>query len=1618
VLKRLATAAAAAIALLGVQHAPAGRLDPALETRLSAAGPSEKIRIIVEMKEQARPRDLIRALPKGARKAKLKALLAGLKDKARRRQAGIEAELAREQTMGAAERVVPFWVFNGLALRANPGLIRRLAARDDVLEVRLDQEIPPPPRPAEASAPSGPTEWNIAHIRAPEVWALDPAYNGQGTVVGSFDTGVDLAHPELFERYRGNHAISWFDPYGEHSLPTDFNGHGTHTIATAVGGSAGGSAIGVAPGAKWIAAKAWADNGVGLASAFHSIFEWFLAPGGDPDNAPDVVNNSWAFVAAGCNSEFVPDIEAWRAAEIFPAFAAGNAGPSAGSVRSPGAYAESFAVGATDVFDEVASFSSRGPSPCTALDKPDLAAPGAAIHSALPGNSYGVLSGTSMATPHVAGAVAVLRSIKPDMTVEDLAIALTLGATDIAQPGPDHDSGAGRLDLLTSAEIAINGPSAPVVKVVTTTPTVSETGPDGVLTFTRTGDTASPLHVNISVAGTASPGSDYIALPLGLTIPGGSASATLAITPIDDTLGEINETVLVSIEPDPAYIRGWSRVASVIVVSDELLPDLTVTAMSAPAGASAGDTITVSEITNNVGAGPAPATLTRYFLSADLTLDASDVALGSRAVPALGPGTSSAGSAAVTVPSGIANGLWYLIAKADGDDALSESSEFNNTAWRSIQIGVDLVVYGMSGPSNVSPGQSITVSDTTRNQGAGTAPASVTQFFLSSNGTLDAADIALGSRVVSPLVAGASSSGATALTIPAGTATGYWYVLAKADGADDVPEASESNNIGSWAFAIGADLVVFSLTVPPTAAAGQSIIVTDTNRNQGNGSAAASMTRYFLSIDTMLDASDAPLGERSVTPLSAGASDTASTALTIPVGTATGAWYVLAKADAGESVPETSEVNNVASRSLQVGADLVVSAWSAPSSAGAGESITVTDTTRNQGGGAAPASVTQYFLSANSTLDGADVALGSRTVPALGSGASSSGSITVMLPAEIANGTWYLIAKADATQSVVEVSELNNTAQRGVLVGVDLIVSALSGPVAASAGQSISVSDTTRNQGGGVAPASVTQLFLSSNSTLDASDIGLGSRAVPALASGASSSGSTTLVIPAGTAAGSWYMIATADGSGVVPETSEGNNVGTWSIQIGADLVVSALTVPASAGPGQAITVTDTTRNQAGGAAAATVTQYFLSGDAVLDAGDVALGSRNVTALAGGASNSASTSVAIPAGTATGNWFVIAKADASDVVLEIVETNNTVSRSIQIGPDLSVISLSAPSAAGAGGTITVTDTTRNLSTGSAPETSTHYFLSANSTLDATDVLLGARTVPALAPGASNSGSAALTLPSGTATGVWYLIAKADGNDSLPESSESNNVTWRSIQVGVDMLVYTLSGPTGVNAGQSISVNDTTRNQGGGAAPASTTQFFLSSNSALDAADISLGSRAVPALAAGTSSSGATTLTIPAGTATGYWYLLGKADAAGEVLEVSETNNVTARAMSVGPDLVAYSLAGPSTAAAGQTITVSDITRNQGGGDAAASTTEFFLSRDTMLDAADIPLGGRTVGALAGGATSMASTALTIPLDTPTGGWYVIGRVDGGNAVVEVSEVNNGNARWIQITAPQ
>ena len=170
-----------------------------------------------------------------------------------------------------------------------------------------------------------------------------------------------------------------------------------------------------------------------------------------------------------------------------------------------------------------------------------------------------------------------------------------------------------------------------------------------------------------------------------------------------------------------------------------------------------------------------------------------------------------------------------------------------------------------------------------------------------------------------------------------------------------------------------------------------------------------------------------------------------------------------------------------------------------------------------------------------------------------------------------------------------------------------------------------------------------------------------------ALAGGASSTGSTSLTIPAGTPAGTYYIIAKADADGAVAETQEGNNTFARSVQIGPDLAISALTVPATAGPGAGVVVTDTTRNQGADTAGPSTTRFYFSTNVVLDVADPPLdGNRPVPALAAGASSTGSTSLAIPAGTPAGTYYIIAKADADGLVPEGQESNNTVWRAIKI----------------------------------------------------------------------------------------------------------------------------------------------------------------------------------------------------------------------------------------------------------------------------------------------------------------------------------------------------------------
>lgn len=373
----------------------------------------------------------------------------------------MEALLTAAQRQGEVLARQDLWSIRATALTASPDFVRQLIASPDVAEIRLDhyeQYISPDQALGPESTVGTMPTWGLTQIRAPEVWAT-LGISGTGTVVAVMDTGADMLHPALSSNYRGNlghglfdHTSSWFDAVNAGLYPYDDYGHGTHVAGTAVGQTAGAGAIGVAPGAQWIGVKVLSGEGYGYDSWIHAGFQWLLAPGGNPALAPDVVNNSWSSTVSS-STVFAEDIALLQAAGIVPLFAAGNSGPSSGSIGSPASNPGIFAIGASDPDDEVAYFSSRGPSPWGEV-KPHIVAPGVNVLSSVPGGVYALSNGTSMATPHVAGLVALLRSANPTLSVAEITDLIAQTAVPLALPLPNNDTGWGRINAFAAVAAA------------------------------------------------------------------------------------------------------------------------------------------------------------------------------------------------------------------------------------------------------------------------------------------------------------------------------------------------------------------------------------------------------------------------------------------------------------------------------------------------------------------------------------------------------------------------------------------------------------------------------------------------------------------------------------------------------------------------------------------------------------------------------------------------------------------------------------------------------------------------------------------------------------------------------------------------------------------------------------------------------------------------------------------------------------------------------------------------------------------------------------------------------------------------------------------------------------
>jgi len=474
----------------------------AIEAIFAGNPPGETASFLVVLRVQA---DLSGAAALADRAERRRFVFEALRSQAETTQTDLRRRLA-----DAGAPFQPFFLVNLIEVEGNRALAQEIAARGDVAFVAAN-------RPARLSRPEMPetevsplstsaVEASLELVRANQVWEL--GYTGQGIVVGIADTGVAWEHPALQARYRGfdgasaSHDYNWHDAIhgsapgnrcGTDSLvPCDDSGHGSHVAGTAVGTDGAENRIGMAPGARWIGCRNM-DRGDGTPARYAECFEFFVAPtdlaGANPrpELGADVISNSWGCPASeGCTD---PNIlralfENTRAAGIFLSVAAGNRGDGCSSIDEvPSFYEASFSVGATSLADTIAGFSGRGPVTADGSNrmKPDVVAPGVNIRSSFPSAGYIRFSGTSMAAPHVSGAVALVWSAAPGLAgrvaeTEDLlrktAVRLTSdqecgGVAGSSVPNPVF--GWGRIDVAAAVTAALEAaplqPPAPRLPV-------------------------------------------------------------------------------------------------------------------------------------------------------------------------------------------------------------------------------------------------------------------------------------------------------------------------------------------------------------------------------------------------------------------------------------------------------------------------------------------------------------------------------------------------------------------------------------------------------------------------------------------------------------------------------------------------------------------------------------------------------------------------------------------------------------------------------------------------------------------------------------------------------------------------------------------------------------------------------------------------------------------------------------------------------------------------------------------------------------------------------------------------------------------------------------------------
>lgn len=431
------------------------------------------IPVIIIMNEQWNSDSalMVYKIQKASASVRIRSTVSSVKKFTQKKQKAILSDIGQIKTSYKILEIRPFWAANIIALKASGEAIHQLAMHPDVYEIVYDE-------PAYAIYPNEPTSIDstettkgsairgLKTIKAHKLWQV--GYTGKGRLAFNIDTGVFPENMAFENRFMGNYfplSQTWLGY--NNNWPFDISSHGTHTLGTILGfKSPNNDTIGVAFGARFIASDPIVSNlnELRTRSELMESFQWALDPDGDANtvsDVPDVINNSWGLTNTdnpeNCNLASTLILNTVNAAGIAVVFSAGNDGPGSGTIGEPANIARStsnvFSVGALDALSlEIADFSSHGPTNCysgadaSLLIKPEVSAPGVNVFSCTGVTSFGYMSGTSMAAPHVSGAVLLLKEAFPEAPGDEILMALYNTATDLGAPGEDNTYGKGLIN--------------------------------------------------------------------------------------------------------------------------------------------------------------------------------------------------------------------------------------------------------------------------------------------------------------------------------------------------------------------------------------------------------------------------------------------------------------------------------------------------------------------------------------------------------------------------------------------------------------------------------------------------------------------------------------------------------------------------------------------------------------------------------------------------------------------------------------------------------------------------------------------------------------------------------------------------------------------------------------------------------------------------------------------------------------------------------------------------------------------------------------------------------------------------------------------------------------------